>query len=115
MFNKFFIQPLASKFQEDNMITRVRCNTKDCPREDQILSTTAFLRSKLASLDGPFECPDCHKLMEIYDRVPENYKGGSGRKPGRHKVATPAAEKRRFVKKLPSKQPIHRKRVATKS
>jgi hypothetical protein len=67
-------------FQEAGMITKVKCGTNGCELKDRVFTTTALFLNKIAPLDGPFPCPKCDKPMKVVERIPANYKGGSGAK-----------------------------------
>lgn len=82
------------------MITKVKCVTVGCELKDQVLTTTALFISKVAPLDGPFNCPKCGRPMKVVARVPANYKGNSGAKaPPRRIISTQTAKKSSTVRK----------------
>ncbi len=90
----------GAEFQEATMITKVKCVTVGCELKDQVITTTALFISKVAPLDGPFNCPRCGNPMKVVARVPANYKGNSGAKiPPRRIISTPTAKKSFIVGK----------------
>ena len=90
----------GAEFQETRMITKVKCVTVGCEMKDQVFTTTALFISKVAPLDGPFNCPKCEMPMKVVARVPANYKRNSGEKtPSRRIISTPTAKKSSIVGK----------------
>jgi hypothetical protein len=76
------------------MVTKVKCVTEGCLLKDQIFTTTALFIAKVASLDGPFNCPKCGKPMKVVARIPANYKGNSGAKTApRRATSNPTARR----------------------
>lgn len=98
----------GAEFQEETVITKVKCTTKGCDLENQVLTTTALYLNRIAPLDGPFICPRCEKPMKVVDRIPANYKGNSGAKTMPRRISA------RLVTKRPSTAGRKRKSKGTK-
>jgi hypothetical protein len=79
------------------MIKTVKCVTKGCDVEGQVLTTTALFLNRIAPLDGPFICPKCGNHMKVVARIPAN-KGKSGKTMPRTTSRPPA--KKSIRKKL---------------
>ena len=116
------------------MVTKVKCVTPNCKLQNREIPTTALYFAKVAPLDGPYECPECHKQMKVVARVLASYKPGASAKPGPRrattssskpigkkpqkkfsiKVSNPVLGQRKLTKKAVPKKPGPRKRGPNK-
>jgi hypothetical protein len=63
-----------------SMIISAKCTNKECDAEGKVIPATQLFLAKAGPLAGPFDCPQCNKLMTRVRVVPENYKGNASSK-----------------------------------